>query len=194
GGRMGKSLGNAFTLLDIEKKGYDVLDLRYFYLTAHYRKVLNFTWEALDGARTARHNLISIISQIHSDGETKRSVLSTEKLDKVSDLQQKFIEALENDLNMPQALSFVWETVKSNIPSEDKYDLVKLFDNVLGLNLAESASMPVSISEEIQQLIDKRNTLRGEQKWNEADLVRVEIEKNGWMVEDTPEGTSATKK
>jgi cysteinyl-tRNA synthetase len=178
---MGKSLGNAYNLDDIEKKGFDPMDLRYFYLTAHYRKVLNFTWEALTAARTARQNLVNIISQIHTEGESKRTTLSNEKLEKVKQLQQKFTEALSN--------------VKSNIPSEDKYDLVTSFDQVLGLQLSDvgDLSKKIVIPEEIKKLVEKRNQLRSEQKWDEADIVRKEIEEKGWLVEDGEEGSKLKK-
>ncbi len=172
------------------------MDLRYFYLTSHYRKELNFTWEALEAAKTARHNLINSLSQIHTDGETKRTALSTEKLEKVKALQQKFVEALENDLNMPQALSVVWEAVKSNIPSEDKYDLIINFDEVLGLDLVKSYELRVTSEtpKEIQELVEKRDRLRAEKKWDEADKVRKEIEVRGWLVKDTSGGSKILKK
>ena len=129
-GRMGKSLGNAYTVADIVAKDFDPLALRYFYMTGHYRKQINFTWDSLKAASIALGKLREI-----EVGE--RVQLSSEKLEKVELYQTQFREALENDLNMPAALSVVWEMVKSNISNYDKVDLLNQFDRVLGLRLGD---------------------------------------------------------
>lgn len=204
GEKMSKSRENFYRIADIVEKGFEPLDLRYFFLTSHYRKELNFTWEALEAARTARIRLVDVVVQLagQKNADSRRTTLSQEKMGKVDDYQKRFTEALENDLNMPQALAVVWETIKSNIPSEDKYDLVMGFNQVLGLDLANSLSAQAGkpqianseIPDEIQKLVDKRNQLRGEKKWGEADVVRKEIEEKGWLVEDTAVGSKVVKK
>ena len=135
GKRMGKSLGNVFTLADIESKGYDPLALRYLYLTSNYRDTLNFTWDSLKSAQTAlnklREHMVSLLSL------RQRTMLSMEKGDKVDIYNKKFLEAINDDMDMPKAIAILWEVIKSNIPSEDKYDLAINFDEVLGLRLAE---------------------------------------------------------
>ena len=104
--------------------------------------------------------------------------------------RKKFDEALGNDLNMPQALAVVWEVVKSNIPSQDKYDLLIDFDEVLGLNLrlATGDRRQAEISQEVQALAKKREELRRDKKFDEADAVRKQIEGKGYTVEDTSDG------
>lgn len=197
GGRMGKSLGNAYTLFDIQEKGFEPLDLRYFYLTAHYRKVLNFTWEGLAAAREARSKLKAQSAKLKAITQnTKRTVLSTEKLDKANQFRLKFQDALADDLNTPQAIAIVWETMKSNIPSEDKYDLLVSFDEVLGLQLrtANSEQRTTKVPDDIQKLIDRRNQLRKEKKWEEADVIREELQKKGYEAKDTENGTIVRKK
>ena len=197
GGRMGKSLGNAYNLYEIKQKGFDPLDLRYFYLTAHYRTQQNFTWEALEAAKAARKRLNSVVVQLAGqiNDESRRTNLSPEKLRKTTSFREKFTQAIENDIHMPEALAVVWETVKSNIPSEDKYDLLMNFDEVLGLNLAKShqSSVTPEIPQEIIILSAQREQLRKEKKFNEADLMRKQIEVKGYTVEDTSHEPKITK-
>lgn len=173
GGRMGKSLGNAYTLNDIKEKDFDWLDLRYFYLTGHYRKRLNFTWEALAAAQTALAKLRSQVASYKTAGE--RTALSSEKNEKVDRFQDEFRAALGNDLNMPQALAVVWETIKSNIPDYDKYDLLMSFDEVLGLGLAQVSSIEYQVSSEVKKLLNERETLRAAGKYSEADAIRDKL-------------------
>lgn len=177
GQKMSKSLGNIITLQGIP----DPLVLRYFYFTAHYRIPQNFTWEALEAAGKALRQL-----RMYGVG---RNVLSQEKLERVDTYREKFDEALANDLNMPQALAVTWEVAKSNIPSRDKYDLLLDFDEVLGLHL-ERREVP----EEIKQLVDTRENLRKDNKFQEADEIRKQIEQKGFGVEDTPSGPEVSAK
>ncbi len=136
GGRMGKSLGNAYTVSDIKARGIDPLALRYFYMTGHYRKQLNFTWEALNAAAVALGKLRKLYLGFVAD-QTDRTQLSSEKLDQLEKYQAEFREAIENDLAMPKALATVWGMVKSNIPNYDKAELLREWDQVLGLGVSK---------------------------------------------------------
>lgn len=193
GGRMGKSLGNAYTVGDIIDKGYDPLALRYFYLTGHYRKQINFTWEALGSADSA----LSKLRKVYQSSETDkgRNTLSQEKMDKVKDYGDKFRERIENDLDMPGALAVVWEAAKSNIPGYDKVDLLREFDRVLGLEITQNSNVidQNEMPEEVKKLIGEREELRKEKKWDEADEVRAKITELGYSVEDTQEGSAVSK-
>ena len=196
GAKMSKSLGNIVSVEDVVNKGFDPLALRYFYLTAHYRKPMNFTWEALTAAQNALSELRLQLSAI-SRQQSERTTLSEEKLEKVDAYRKKFDKALSHDLNMPQALAVAWEVVKSNIPSPDKYDLILDFDEVLGLQLqqtAKSKQQAASVPKEIQKLLEDRETLRREKKFAEADEVRKTIEVQGYVVEDAPQGVSVKKR
>lgn len=180
GVKMSKSLGNFYTIDDIVKKGYDPLALRYFYLTAHYKKPLNFTFEALDGAAAALSKLKSQISGLRTASE--RDMLSEEKLGKVDEYRHQFMDAIGDDLNMPQALAAMWAMLKSNIPSSDKYDLAMTFDEVLGLKLGEFEEKKVPDS--VRKLIKEREDLRAQGKFEEADKIRDKIVKMGYTVSD----------
>lgn len=188
--KMAKSTDTGFSLTDVVKHGFEPLALRYFYLTAHYRSRQNFTWEAIAHAARSLEELRSLVSNLRNQ-RSHRSSLSQEKLNKNDEYRQKFDEALENDLNLPQALAVVWEMFKSNIPSFDKYDLAMGFDEVLGLNLSEPVSKnqeSKTIPEEINDLVKQREQLRQAGKFTKADQLRKQIEARGFIVEDTSSG------
>lgn len=132
GTKMSKSLGNYYTIKDILEKQIDPIALRYLYLGAHYKKPMNFTWASLEAASRGLKNLKSQISNYKS---SPRNILSTEKNEKVEEFRNKFNLAINDDLNTSKAMAVMFEMLKSNIPSEDKYDLAISFDEVLGLNL-----------------------------------------------------------
>lgn len=134
GTKMSKSLGNFYTLQDILNKEIDPIALRFLYLGAHYKKPMNFTWQSLESASRGLKNLKLQISNYKLSA---RTTLSEEKNTKVNDYKIKFMEALNDDLNTSKAMAVMFEMLKSNIPSEDKYDLAVSFDEVLGLNLGK---------------------------------------------------------
>jgi cysteinyl-tRNA synthetase len=186
GKKMSKSLGNFYIIEDIASKGFDPLALRYFYLTAQYRKPENFTWDGLTAAQNSLNELRKQLAVMHKSG---RNSLSAEKLEKIDSYRKRFDGALADDMNTPQALALVWEVVKSNIPAPDKYDLLVDFDEVLGLKLNEvGAPSAEEIPVEIQQLADKRQKLREEKKFEESDAIRKIIEEKGYILKDFPTG------
>lgn len=184
GGRMGKSLGNAYTISDIEKKGFSALDLRYFYLSGKYNEPLNFTWEAL----TASHNSLEKLKAqaVSLKSQDDRSALSPEKDAKITQYRNDFLMAINDDLNTPKALAAVWSMLGSNIPSADKYDLLMSFDEILGLKLSEVVITKIQIPNDIQELIQKREGLRKEGRFDEADKIRDQIISRGFNIGDKP--------
>lgn len=183
GRKMSKSLGNFYTIDDVIKKGFDPLALRYLFLGSHYRDTLNFTWESLTAAQNGLERLRSQIVSLKS--ETTRTALSEEKQNMIDEFRTKFMEALNDDMNSAKALAVLWEMIKSNIPSQDKYDLALSFDEVLGLNLKSQVTNNKQIPNDIKILISKREELRKEKKFEEADKIRKEIEDAGFTVNDT---------
>jgi len=194
-GRMGKSLGNAYTVADIIAKGFDSLALRYFYMTGHYRRQINFTWEALKSAEVALAKLRQTYQSVAGDHEG-RTNLSPEKLAQIEEYGREFSVAIENDLNMPEALAITWEVAKSNISNYDKYDLLTQFDRVLGLRLEQRSKDMVNrdeVSEQVEKLIEQREAVRKMRNYAEADKIRQDIEKLGYRVEDKGGRTRAIK-
>lgn len=183
-GRMGKSEGNLMILDELKSKGFDPLDYRYLCLTAHYRTQLNFTWENLEAARTARYRL---------NGEIMKGVIANETSKKYEDL---FLESIENDLNIPQALSVLWTLVKDeNIDSNIKTSTILKFDKVLGLNLEFGQSLfEHEIPEEVEKLEVERARAREEKNFIKSDELRKQIENLGYEVLDTAEGQKVRKK
>lgn len=130
GTKMSKSLDNFYTIDDVIKKGFDPLALRYLYLTSHYKKPLNFTWDSLQSAQNALSKLKNQITNLKT---SSRTVLSDEKNEKIIEYRKKFLSVINDDLNTSKALAILWEVIKSNIPSGDKYDLVIDFNEILGV-------------------------------------------------------------
>jgi cysteinyl-tRNA synthetase len=173
--RMGKSEGNFITLQYLLDKGYSPLDYRYFLLQTHYRKQLNFSWDALTAAQTALQNLRD---------HTQRIQINTKSDPK---LEEKFLDAINEDLNIPQALALIWDSIKS-----EKISLESLqkFDEILGLDLAiEKPKIPTKV----QELIKQRQEAREEKQWNQSDQLRDEIKNLGYLVEDSDAGQKLIK-
>lgn len=179
GKKMSKSLGNYYRIEDIEKKGFSPMHLRYHYLTVHYRQQMNFTFAGLKASAQAYDTFTAQLMTLKNSKE--RNELTQEKLGKIDKYKKQFQQALENDLNLPQALSTAWEVLKSNIPSDDKYDLLNSFNEVFGLTFEEKKFI---IPKEIEQLAEKRWQLRKEGKFAKADNIRKEIEQKGYQIRD----------
>lgn len=196
GEKMSKSKGNFFRVADLINKGFDPLALRYLFLTAYYRKDMNFTAKSMAAAQNAYNELKKYVSRIRSEiREKKRLSLSEEKLNKTEIIRTEFTQGVNDDLNTSRALASVWKTVKSNIPPPDKMDLLLLMDEVLGLGFACMENLgPLNISARIKKLLEKREQLRKEGKYNEADEIRKKIEKEGFTVEDSDRGAKIGKK
>lgn len=174
-GKMSKSLNNFYTLSDLKTRGFEPLALRYLFLQTHYRQEMNFTWEALAGAQTALNKLRREIS-----GYDEPKVGCAE-------LEEKFLEAINDDLNMPKALSVVWEVINSKNPSSAKAQSLFKFDEVLGLSLRDSKKFIEKENEvpaEVQKLLKEREELRKQKKYDLADKIRDKIIEMGYKVED----------
>lgn len=192
GQKMSKSMGNFLTIDDFEKKQIDPLALRLLFLQTHYRQQMNFTWEAVQGAQEAYRKLKETVVVLRQ--QTERSMLSEEKLEKINEYRENFVKAISTDLQMPQAVAILFEVVKSNIPSTDKFDLLMEFDQVLGLNLAKAQNVSEPIPEEIDILAKQRRLARDQKDWQKSDEVRNEIESKGYIVEDTSDGYKVKRK
>ena len=191
GGRMGKSLGNAYMIQDVEARGFSPLSLRYFYLTGHYRKALNFTWKALGAADTALHKLWAA-SMVFSQFSPR-----SESSPEVRVLVEEFVAQAGEDLNFPKALAGVWTGLKK-LQDQDRADYLFAVDSVLGLDLQKHG---MRLAEENTQgqklfggLLSQREILRGEKKYAEADKVRDLIADKGYLLEDSSEGVFLRKK
>ncbi len=182
GAKMSKSLDNFYTLKDIEDQGFDPLALRYLYLQTHYRQEMNFTWESLEAAQTALERLRNEIEHF-SPPEIG-----------CAEYEQKFIEAINDDLNIPQALAVMWELVKSDYPQRAKTASLFEMDKVLGLDLKnKKEKAEIKVPEKVKKLIEEREEYRKQKRYHLADQWRNKIRKLGFDIEDKEEGTVVTK-
>lgn len=189
GTKMSKSLGNVFSIEDVINKGYDPVALRYLYLTSHYKKQQNFTWEALESAQTALRKLRSSVSNLRQI--TKAGEIMSEQ---ARELDRNFKDVISDDLNLPNALAVVWEVVKDQqLEAGEKLGLLLQFDRVLGLGLESVAEESVEVPAEIEKMAKERDKLRAENKFAEADGLRDELLERGYEVEDTQQGTVVKK-
>ena len=184
GGKMSKSLGNVYLLDDIIKRGYDPLVYRLFNFSCHYKGKLNFTWEGIEAASTALTRL--------RDGYQKH-LTGMADVDGtiISEIENKFHQAINDDLNMPLAMSAVWEAVKYQDKSPKIAKLLEKFDIVLGLKITEKREE--EIPQEILELVEQRKVARNEKNWTESDRLRDLIAQKGYSVKDTKDGAEVSK-
>ncbi|MGN1330237.1 MAG: cysteine--tRNA ligase [Clostridia bacterium] len=184
GGKMSKSLNNVYTIADLEEKGFSAMDYRMFNYTSHYRNKLNFTWDSLESAKVALNRLKEGYKK-HYDG--KENVEDSV----ISEYEQKFNEAINDDLNMPLAMSVVWDVVKNNIKSPKFAELLRKFDQVLGLKLDEKDR--IELPEDVKKLVDERKIARENKDWAKSDEIRDKLVQMGYSVKDTKSGMEITK-
>ncbi len=182
-GKMSKSNGEFLTLSVLQEKGYHPLAYRYFLMSAHYRKELQFSFEALDGAVSAYEKLIHFCREKKEFG----GLINEE-------YKKRFEEALFDDVNTPQAVAVMWNMIKDEaLSAAERYTTLMLFDKILGLGFEEIQKEEVVISEEMQILLEARANARTSKDYAESDRLRAEIEKYGFTVKDTPDGQQVSK-
>ncbi len=182
--RMGKSEGNIMTVTELEKQGFEPLAFRYLCLTAHYRMPLNFTIEALQGAQNGLRGL----RELGLNARTWQNVAGdSEWLERA---QLEFRAAIEDDLNLPQAMAVVWSLVREGNRRQDRraWKLLLDFDRVLGFRLGETIDGEQDIPADVRALVEEREQARRAKDWARADRLRAEILSRGFVIEDTKEG------
>lgn len=185
GKKMAKREGNFYTLRDLIEKGVDPIAFRYLMLTVHYRTPINFTWESLTASGVA-------LERIRDHYRELGPIAGNTSAPHVDE----FINAINDDLNTSQALAIAWKLIKdTNISHADKKATLNEFDLVLGLGLAHmKEKIQEELPPEVLSLISERNTARTDKNWAESDRLRDEIEKLGFEVKDTENGTKVLKK
>ncbi len=185
GGKMSKSLGNTYLIDDIIARGYSPLAYRLFNYSCHYRGKLNFTWEGIESANTSLIRL--------REGYQKHLQGSEDVSNEIiADMENRFHQAINDDMNMPLALSVVWEAVKYPEKSPKIAQLLKKFDTVLGIKIDEVQE--TKIPQEILDLVEERKQARSDKNWSESDRLRDLIAEKGYIVKDMKDGTEVLKK
>ncbi len=185
-GKMSKSKGEFLTLSLLEKKGYDPLDYRFYCLGSHYRKQLPFTYENLDMARKAYQKLKNRTLQLVDAGK-EAADLSADGLQ----YRQQFQTALADDLNTANALTVLYDVLKSDLDSTEKLALIREFDSVLSLDLlVEKEQDSVVDSDWVEQMIAKRSAAKAAKDWATADDIRDQLTAKGIELKDSADGTT----
>ena len=179
GGKMSKSLGNVYKLDDLVAKGFSPEDYRYFFFTTHYAKQQNFTWEGLESAKNALKSMKNILK------EHKESTAGTKvKIDKA---EKDFLEAINDDLNLPKALGIVWTLLK--MPRDRKiYDVIIKFNQIFGFDF-EGDIIPT----DVQELAKQRWQAKQNRDFATADELRNKISQLGFSIKDTKDGYEIVK-
>lgn len=193
--KIAKSEGNVIYLKEIIEKGFSPLVFRYFLLGSHYKTSTNFTWEALTSAENAYRKLKEFTSPpLAARKSTPLLVKERGWGEVLPEYKKEFKEALENDLNTPEALAVVWKLVKDDsLPPADKRATLLDFDQVLGLKLDENEYEIKIIPEEIQKLLEEREKAKNSKNFKKSDELRDQIKSKGFEVKDTEDGQKLTK-
>jgi cysteinyl-tRNA synthetase len=174
--KMSKSGNNFITLDTVKEKKISPLAYRYFLLQTHYRKQLLFSWPALKAAATGLNHLYHTVS-----------IIKKEDIKTKNKLEEKFLTAINNDLDTPKALAILWQAIKNR---EISYKTIIKFDEVLGLDIQNHLNKEdEELPEEIKKLISARDEARKNKNWEKSDKLRDEMIKMGYEVLDTPKGT-----
>lgn len=179
GQKMSKSLNNFYTLRDIKVRGFESLAFRYEALLSHYRSKMNFTWESLEASQKALNNLRLEIVKLRMSTNRKSDIQPSLQ----NNFRKAFDDAVNNDLNIPEALGITWEMLKEKkMAPISKLRLILDFDKIFGLRLKD-VKKPV-IPRQILNLAKKRELLRIHQQFIQADALRKKIEELGYKLED----------
>ncbi len=194
GGKMSKSLGNVYTLEDLKDKGIEPLAYRYLNYTSHYRNKLNFTWNAIKSAQVSLSKLRKL-TLMHKGVNNKidDSVLQ--------EFKKRFLESINDDINMPLAMSVVWDMARYNIKSNDIYILIEEFDKILSLDLNKkedkssdnAENLNNNLPKEVVDLLNQRKVARENKDYELSDKLRDEILVLGYSVKDTKDGQNVQK-
>jgi cysteinyl-tRNA synthetase len=186
GKKMAKSAENFLTIENaLIKRGIPPLAYRYAAFQTHYRKPMEYTDESIQAAQNGLEHLFNQVREVAKGGAGPAGAISAA-------FHEKFLEAINDDLNMPRAMAVIQETLKSDIPSTEKHATILDFDRVLGLSL-DQADKPQELPAEVQKLAEARRRAREATNWAESDRLRDEILALGYTVKDTRDGVKLIK-
>lgn len=193
GGKMSKSLGNMYTLSDLEAKGFTAMEVRYVLIGAHYRKQLNFTLESLSAAKEALNNLAKSAAKLASNMGGETALPSAE-----FGVFQPAWDALNDDLNTPGALGCVFTGLKeaSKFTGKEAASALAGFNRILkalGITLPEISKDNTEIPVDIQAIADTRWAARSNKDWATSDKLRDELATKGWTMKDGKDSYELSK-
>jgi cysteinyl-tRNA synthetase len=186
GKKMAKSEENFLTLENaLIKRGIPPLAYRFAAFLTHYRKPMEYSDESILAAKNGLEHLCNQVREVTKGGRGDPGAAD-------SGFREKFMEAVNDDLNMPRAMAVVQEMLKSDLAPGEKHATILGFDRVLGLNL-DQVDRPQELPEEVQKLVEARRRARETKNWAESDRLREAIQKLGYLVKDTRDGMKLLK-
>ncbi len=201
GQKMAKSTGNAYTRAEVASRGFEPMALRYFYTTALYRSRLNFTFRALQAAQTSLERLRNLAYHLLTQTD-ENAVFSDQPVQNEGHKwRDAFLAEVENDLNMPRAMSVVWAMLRSQEAPAVKLRILFDMDRILGFGLraylqsdqprhmTEPATYLAAVPAPVAAQVQTRQALRHRQSYQQADSMRRELSHAGYMVRDTERGS-----
>lgn len=184
GEKMSKSLGNVFNLPDLIARGYSPLDLRYYFLSVHYRTNLKFAEKGLEDARVARRKITEWISEVEDSHDSQGHAYRRA----VEGYEQQFSTAMNQDLNVSAALAVVF-AIMTYSRNHSSLGVCKKFVNILQDTFGCFAPETETISEEALALAHERDAARLKKDFATSDRIRDQLTKMGYEVRDTGNGT-----
>ncbi len=172
--KISKSKGGLYTISELTKEKFEPLIYRYFCLTTHYRKQLIFSLENLEASKNSYVKLKNLISEIKDCGKINKKYL------------QEFENAMNDDLNTPNALQVLWKLVRDK-KAKGKIKTIEKIDEIFGLDLLKKDE--IKIPQEVKELVEERKSARKNKHWKLADEIREKINKLGYVLEDTKKGS-----
>lgn len=195
GQKMSKSLGNFYTLRDILAKGYNPIALRFLLVGSHYRQQLNFTFESLEKAEETVDAINDFVSKLKFLVNKVKAKENKKLIKSIAEAKKKFIGYMNDDLNVPQAFASIFDMitiVNKSIDSDaaDKKSLKMSLGLLMEINqIFEILSAEqLTLTKKESELIQKREQLRKEKRFKEADDIRNKLKEKGILLEDTPYG------
>lgn len=185
-GKMSKSKGEFLTVSLLEEKEYNPMAYRFFCLQSHYRKPLEFSWDALDNVVSAYDKLVKRIANLSTDGEVDTAACEEWKM--------KFAEALSHDINTSSAITVLYDMLKAELSDASKRVLVQSMDEVLSLQLEKAweekeADVDDELASYVEKKIEERKEAKKAKDFAKADAIREELLAKGIVLKDTREGT-----
>jgi len=182
--KMSKSKKNFITIRDALEK-YDGKVIRYFFISNHYRTPINFSYEILEQSKNALERINNFVTHL-KNSKYKDDLVLIEKT------KEDFLKAMNDDFNTPQAFAGIFDFMKEinkKGGGKKSYNLMLEFDKIFNIFTIEKPS----ISDKLNKLVEEREKARKEKDYKEADKIREQIKKQGYLVEDSPEGPKLKK-
>ena len=209
GGKMSKSLGNTYTIRDLEKKGYNAFDFKFLTFSMNYNTKMNFTFESLKTSRKSVINLRKLYLK-HLNGKNHKDCENGKNDDidmTIEECINEFEKSVLDNLNMAKAISYVWRLAKYEVKDERIAKAMLKLDEIMGIDLVNSEKYLNEIKEkeeninindkkyiEAQKLLEERKNAKENKEYDKADILRDKISNLGFVVIDEKQGSRIERK